>query len=98
MRTGKVKEGTVLILKICTKCKKEENHTSKGKLCVTCVSKNSAKYMVLNKEHRKGYYKKWRGENIDGLREAKKKQYQLIKDTPEYKQKVKDNKKKPKHK
>ena len=95
MKTNKIKSVTLLIDKICTKCKLFSSHTLKGKHCRECVSKNSHKYVILNKEHRKGYYSKWRDENVDGIRENKKKQYLLIKDSVEYKQKIKDYKKKP---
>lgn len=98
MKLGKIKHNTILVLKECTKCKNISNHTSKGKQCMICVSKNSAKYLLLNKEHRKYYYSKWRDENIDKIKEQKKLEFQKYKKTNEYKVKLKDKKNSDKYK
>jgi hypothetical protein len=98
MKTYTVKKGTILIDKLCTKCKVIESHTSKGKHCRKCVASLSRKHLLLNKEHRKGYYKKWRGDNSEGLRVAKKKYYDSIKNTPEFIEKRRLNKLKGRNK
>jgi len=84
MKIFTVKKGTILIDKICTKCKILESHTSGGKHCRKCVSINSKKHIDLNREHRKGYYTKWRGENYEGLKVTKKKYYEEVKKSEEY--------------